>query len=106
MGLLTISKMEIILGNQILNIELNIFKKPNLKRLTKELSDYFSENKIEGKEIKEFELEKEVFSNVIIPKKPYFEGCLFGGDYEADLAKIGEKYGIKDLGFAHWCYGK
>ena len=89
-----------------MNIQFRIFKTPNLKRLGKELSNYFLEHKIEGIKLEDFSLENRNFSNVIIPKKPCIEECLCGGDYEEDLEKIGEKYGIKNLGFIYWCYGK
>jgi len=107
-GLLTISKMEIPLGNQILNIELNIFKKPNLKRLTRELSDFFESNLIESHEfpegirIKDFGIE----GNRIIPKEPYFEESLSVGDYIEQLKQIGKKYGVENLGFDPFCYHK
>ena len=98
--------MEISFGNKTLNIKFNIFRTPNYKKLNRELSDYFDKNDIEGIKIKNFELSEEPYSNTISPKEPSFGGCLTGGNYEKDLAKIGEKYGIKNLGFIYWCYGK
>lgn len=95
--------MEIKLGNQILNIQLRAFRKPNFEKLEKELADYFANNKVSGITIKEFELRKD---GDIIPVEPYFEGSLSGGNHMGDLEKIGEKYGVKHLGFIHWCYGE
>lgn len=97
--------MKINLGNKILNIKLNVFTEPNFVKLKKELSDYFSEHEINGMKIEEFEVGGEYGHN-IAPKEPYFEECLSGGDYEKDLEKIGEKYGILGLGFVPWCYHK
>jgi hypothetical protein len=98
--------MEISLGNKILNIKFNIYKSPNLKKLEKELSNYFSNHDVCGNKIESFELDNKTFSNVIVPKHPHLEGCLTDGDYVKDLYKIGEKYGIENLHFIHWCYGK
>jgi hypothetical protein len=96
--------MKISLGNGTLNIRFNIFTEPNYEKLKKELSDYFSKNDICGNKIKSFEFDSKVFANVIIPKHPPLEECLYAGDYEKDLKEIGEKYGIKNLGFISWCY--
>ncbi len=97
--------MKISLGNKILNIKLNIFKTPNYEKLKKELSDYFEKNNVCGNKIKRFSLAKD-FTNAIIPEEPYLEESLFEGDYQIDLKKIGEKYGVKNLGFIYWCYHK
>lgn len=99
------NKMEISLGNKVLNIKFNIFKTPNYKKLNKELSDYFESHNICGNKIKRFGLAKD-FTNAIIPEEPTLEESLFEGNYEGDLEKIGEKYGIEKLHFIHWCYHK
>jgi hypothetical protein len=93
--------MEIPLRNKVLKIKLNISTEPNYKKLSRELSYYFDKNDICGNKIDKF-----IFSstNVIIPENLFLEKLLYHGDYEKDLAKIGEKYGIKNLGFAHACY--
>lgn len=96
--------MKIPLGNIILNIQFNIFKTPNYEKLKKELSDYFNKNDIEGIRIKDFELKEDVINYKIIPKEPYFEDTLSGGDYKDRIEEIGRKYGAKNLGFIHWCY--
>jgi hypothetical protein len=95
--------MKISLGNKILNIKFNIFKTPNYEKLKKELSDYFGQHDICGNKIKKFSLAKD-FTNAIIPEEPTLEESLIGGNYQIDLKKIGEKYGINHLGFIHWCY--
>ena len=98
--------MEISLKNRILNIELNIFWQPNLKKLTNELQLFFNQNEIEGMQIKKFKLEK-VWSNYeIMPEEPYFEERLSGGDYSNKIKEIGRKYGVRDLGFVGFCYHK
>jgi hypothetical protein len=97
--------MRIPLGNKVLNIQFNIFKTPDYEKLHKELSDYFENNDICGNKIKTFSFSKDFF-NAIIPENPHLEESLIEGDYQKDLAKIGEKYGIKDLGFIYWCYHK
>jgi len=97
--------MKISLGNKVLNIGFNIFTTPNYQKLHKELSDYFANHDICGNHIKKFSFSKDSF-NAVIPEDPPLEESLIEGDYEKDLAKIGEKYGIKDLGFIYWCYHK
>lgn len=97
--------MEISLGNKILNIKFNIFKTPNYEKLTKELSDYFESHNICGNKIKRFSLAKD-FTNAIVPEEPSLEESLWEGVYQIDLEKIGEKYGIENLGIIYWCYHK
>jgi hypothetical protein len=98
------NKMEISLGNKILNIQFNVFKTPNYNKLKNELSDYLSKNDICGNKIKSFELREDVVNYKIIPKEPSLEDSLYEGNYEKDIEKIGNKYGVKNLGFIHWCY--
>lgn len=98
--------MKIPLKNTFLNIELKVFKTPKVRKLEKELSNYFDAHKIEDIEIKEFKFEKEFDSIHILPQVPYFEGKLSGGDYENDLKEIGKKYGIGNLSFVSFCYHK
>ena len=98
--------MKIPLRNKILNIQFNIFTEPNYKKLKKELSNYFEQHEICGNKIKSFEFDSKIFANVIIPEHPPLEECLYEGNYEKDLKDIGEKYGIENLGFIHWCYHK
>ncbi len=98
--------MKIPLGKKNLEINLTISLTPNLKKLEKELKDFFDNNLINGYyKIKEFEIKND-FSYKIIPKSPRLEECLTGGDYEEKIKTIGEKYGIEHLGFPYWCYGK
>jgi len=97
--------IKIPLGNSVLNLNFNIFKTPNYNKLEKELSDYFNKYAICGNKIKRFSLSKD-FTNAIIPDEPNLEESLDEGAYQGDLKEIGEKYGIKNLGFIHWCYHK
>ncbi|MDP2628409.1 MAG: hypothetical protein Q8P15_00750 [Nanoarchaeota archaeon] len=94
--------MRINLGRKILNISFT--KEPNLKRLRKELSDYFARNLIDGVRVEEFELRKNPDDWKIIPKKPSIMERLSPGDYRKDLESIGKKYGINYFEFASWCY--
>jgi hypothetical protein len=101
--------MKINLGNKLLNINLSfrIYKTPNFDKLKKELSDYFSNNTVEGFKIKDFEFDSQYPSRGIVPKDPCLEECLGGdGPYKKDLEEIGKKYGVENLGFIYWCYGK
>ncbi|MCK9595607.1 hypothetical protein M0R19_00250 [Candidatus Pacearchaeota archaeon] len=98
--------MKIPLKNTILEIKIIISKKPKIKKLEKELKDFFSKNKIEGFRIKKFEIVNEG-EYAIAPIEPYFEETLrLGTKYEKELEKIGKKYGIDNFGFEPYCYGK
>ena len=99
--------MKIPLKNQFLNIKfVTTWREPKLEKLKKELSDYFDKNDIEGIKIEKFELKKDLLNYNITPRKPYFEGSLSRGKYGEEIKTIGNKYGIKNLGFIHWCYHK
>lgn len=97
--------IKINLGNKILNIGLRIFSTPNKNRLEEELRKYFSQNLIEGKEIKKFTI-RNLGDGIydVDPKEPPLDRLLLGGNYKKDLEKIGEKYGIRKLGFTYLCY--
>ena len=100
--------MKIQLKNQTVEVGFFISKKPNLKKLEKELTDFFIQNEIEGHKIKKFRIE-ESFSNYnIIPLEPPMEECLSDRkeSRSEEIEEIGKKYGIKHLGFIYWCYHK
>lgn len=95
--------MRIPLIHTVLNFEARFFRSPNIKRLERELSEFFDHNSIEGHDIKAFRIEYER----IIPEDPRMEEVLPGnGSYEEAIRKMGEKYGIEELEFAHFCYHK
>ena len=100
--------MRINIGRKNLSLQNPFVVSPNVGKLERELSEFFSKNKIEGIEIKEFKL----FNNSncvisIVPEAPYFEEELSGeGDYRERIIEIGKKYGLKYLGFMSWCYHK
>jgi len=102
-------KMKIPLKNQKLEIRLSISVSPNLKKLEKELEDFFAQNEVEGHKIKKFRIETSpnMVNYEIIPLEPPLDESLSAkGGYEEKIKKIGEEYGIKDLGFIYWCYHK
>ena len=102
--------MKISLKNKILEIKLLISKTSNLRKLEKELTDFFSKNEIEGYKIKEFRIEESSsgLGYNIIPLEPPLEECLSDEEesHSEEIEKIGKKYGIKHLGFIYWCYHK
>ncbi len=101
--------MKIPLKNKILEIRLLIGTVPDLGKLNKELQDFFSQNEVEGHQIKRFRVELGFHAKDydIVPLEPPIEGCLSGrGIYIKGLEEIGKKYGIENLDFAPWCYHK
>jgi len=99
--------MKIPLKNQNIEIVFSVTRVPNIKKLERELADFFSQNEIGGYEIKRFRVEKDIFSYRIIPLEPPLEGSLSSEEmHTKEIEEIGKKYGIKDLDFAAWCYGK
>lgn len=99
--------MKIPLKNQIIEFGFFISKTPKLKKLEKELEDFFSKNEIEGFFIKDFRVEVDVINYKIVPLEPPIEEWLSGkGIYIGELEKIGKRYGIKRLDFMPGCYHK
>jgi hypothetical protein len=99
--------MKIPLKNKNLEIRFSVRRTPNLKKLEKELEDFFGKNEIEGFFIKKFKVEIDVVDYRIVPLEPPIEQWLSGkGIYIGELEKIGKKYGIKHLDFMPGCYHK
>ncbi len=73
---------------------------------TKDLSEYFQNNLIDGiYRIKEFTLRKEMFDvDSIIPTEPPLEECYEGGNNE-DIEALCKKHNVK-FKFVYWMYHK
>lgn len=96
-----INKMEIPLVNTYLEIKLS--RKPKLKKLKKELSDFFKENEIEGIKIANFDISD---NYEIIPNLRGRKFLYLFDDYSKKIKAIGKKYNIPQLRFSLSCYGK
>jgi len=100
-------EMKIPLINTNLEINFSLSRTPKLKKLEIELKEFFNNNLIEGRKIEEFGIENISSGRVnIIPLNPRVEGQLEGGVYSDEIKSIGQKYGIRHLGFIYGCYHK
>ena len=100
------NRMKIPLINTVLNIRINgISREPNIKKLEKELSCFFSENKVGRRKIKAFRIEKYNGFYSIFPLKPFFEKRISRDDEICKkVREIGNKYRIDYLKFVGGCY--
>jgi hypothetical protein len=100
--------MRIPIGkNKKLEISVTISQQPNLKKLEKELREFFKENEIEGFTVRDFRIEESAIHGYkIIPLEPSIEEALSEGDYQKSLEDMGRKYGLENFGFIYWCYHK
>jgi len=66
------------------------------------LDNYFKHNLVNGQKIKDYEIQ----GTVIVPLAPYFDEDYCDDKADEDIKQIGLQYGIKNLGWIYWCYGK
>lgn len=92
-------------------IELQKEEDDQIETMKKDLEEYFSNHDLIGRKISSFELEKGFYTTEnkrivnIIPVDPYFEEIYWNDEVDKDIAKIGDKYGIR-LGWIYWVYPK
>ena len=82
---------------------------PDIENLEKELKQFFKDHHPYGVEIESFEVLKEEGNYDIHINSPEIDESLGGGDlpsFEDEIAAIGEKYHIVNLGFPYYYYGK
>lgn len=77
-----------------------------VKKIERELKEYFETNKVCGYYIKEFEMERSRQFNYveIIPHDPPLEECYEGRNNE-DFHNMSQKHGIR-IKFPYWMYHK
>jgi len=99
--------MKILLKNQNIEIIFSVARVPKIKKLEKELANFFSKNEIMGYEIKKFRIERGFSSyRIVLLEPPLEEGLSDEGIHAKEIEEIGKKYGIKHLSFGPWCYHK